>query len=99
MLGRPDVRLVDSNGTVIAIAPTATDLFAAGENTYLDLPGNPLNPGCSYEKWAREIAVGTPTTAYAHVVTEPGSRASSRSSTGSTTRSTTSTTSTSRTGR
>jgi len=72
VLGQPDVRLVDSNGTVIAIAPTATDLFAAGENTYLDLPGNPLNPGCSYEKWARAISVGTPTTAYAHVVTEPG---------------------------
>jgi hypothetical protein len=72
VLGRPDVRLVDSNGNVIAIAPTATDLFGAGENTYLDLPGNPLNPGCTYEKWAREIAVGTPTTAYAHVVTEAG---------------------------
>jgi hypothetical protein len=48
------VQLVDSKGTVIAVAPTATDLFGAGENTYLDLPGNPLNPGCSYEQRAKE---------------------------------------------
>lgn len=72
VLGRPDVRLVDSKGNLIAVAPTATDLFGQGENTYLDLPGNPLNPGCSYEQWARQIAYGTPTTAYAHVVTEAG---------------------------
>jgi hypothetical protein len=72
VLGRPDVRLVDAKGKLIAAAPTAADLFGEGESTYLDLPGSPLNPGCSYEQWAHEIADGTPTIAYAHVVTQPG---------------------------
>lgn len=72
VLGRPDVRLVDSDGKVIAVAPTAADLYGKGEDMYLDLPGNPLDPGCSYEQWAHTIADGTPTTAYAHVATEAG---------------------------
>jgi hypothetical protein len=72
VLGRQDVRLVDSSGKLLETAPTAADLFDAGENTYLDLPGNPLNPGCSYEQWAHSIAAGTPTTAYAHIATETG---------------------------
>ena len=72
VLGRHDVRLVDSAGTLIAPAPTAADLYGEGEDTYLDFPGSPLNPGCSYEQWAHQIADGTPTTSYAHVVTEAG---------------------------
>ena len=72
VLGRSDVRLVDSKGKLIDTAPTAADLFGQGESTYLDLPGNPLDPGCGYETWAREISSGKPTTAYAHVVTESG---------------------------
>ena len=72
VLGRKDVRLVDADGKLIAAAPSAADLYGAGENTYLDLPGNPLDPGCSYEKWAHQVADGKPTTAYAHIVTEAG---------------------------
>jgi len=72
VLGRKDVKLVDSKGKLIDAAPTAADLFRRGESTYLDFPGSPLNPGCRYEKWAREIAAGTPTTAYAHVVAQRG---------------------------
>jgi hypothetical protein len=72
VLGRPDVRLEDSSGQLITTAPTAADLFGRGEDTYLDFPGSPLNPGCGYETWAKEISAGEPTTAYAHIVTEPG---------------------------
>src|SRR3954470_6209935 len=68
VLGRRDVRLVTGDGRLIRAAPPAADLFRRGGDTYLDLPGNPLNPGCSYEKWAKEAAAGKPTTAYAHVV-------------------------------
>ena len=72
VLGRKDVKLVDSKGKLIDAAPTAADLFRRGEDAYLDFPGSPLDPGCRYEKWAREIAGDAPTTAYAHVVTQPG---------------------------
>jgi hypothetical protein len=72
VLGRSDVRLVDSNGDLIKDAPTAADLFGRDEDTYLDLPGATLDPGCSYEQWSNTIAKGKPTTAYAHVVAERG---------------------------
>jgi hypothetical protein len=72
VLGQRDVDLVDSSGNLLEAAPTAADLFGAGPDDYLDLPGDPLNPGCSYEKWAKKISAGKPTTAYAHIVTERG---------------------------
>ena len=73
VLGRADVRLEDSHGKLIRKAPTAADLFAQRSyDVYLDFPGSPLDPGCGYEKWARQISAGKPTTAYAHVVAEPG---------------------------
>jgi hypothetical protein len=70
VLGRRDVRLVDSKGALVEDAPTAADLFGRDEDTYLDLPGETLDPGCSYEQWAETIAKGKPTVAYAHVVSE-----------------------------
>jgi len=72
VLGRSDVRLVDSKGVLLEDTPTAAELFGHDEDTYLDLPGEPLDPGCSYEQWADTIAKGKPTTAYAHVVQERG---------------------------
>ena len=72
VLGRKDVRLVDSKGSLIKQAPTASDLSGHAEDTYLDFPGSPLDPGCSYEQWADSISKGKPTTAYAHVVSERG---------------------------
>ena len=72
VLGRPDVSLHDSSGKLVTTAPTAADLFAAASGDYLDLPGDPLHPGCSYEEWAKQISAGKPTTSYAHIVTEPG---------------------------
>ena len=72
VLGQKDVRLVDSKGKLIRRAPTAADLYGRGVDTYLDFPGSPLTPGCSYERWAKAISLGKPTTAYAHVVAQPG---------------------------
>jgi hypothetical protein len=72
VLGRADVRLVNGNGRLIETAPTAADLWGRGPDAYLDFPGSPLNPGCRYERWARAISAGRPTTAYAHVVSQPG---------------------------
>jgi hypothetical protein len=72
VLGRADVRLEDSHGKLLVTAPTAADLYGRAADTHLDFPGSPLDPGCSYEQWARRISAGKPTTAYAHVVTQPG---------------------------
>jgi hypothetical protein len=72
LFGRSDVRLVDSNGRLIRTAPAAADLYGRSDRTYLDFPGSPLDPGCTYEQWAGRLFAGKPTAAYAHVVTEPG---------------------------
>ena len=56
---------------LVEIAPGADDL---GEGLYeynLDFPGDALNPGCDYERWARRVTAGTEPTVYAHVVREP----------------------------
>jgi hypothetical protein len=72
VFGRSDVRLVDANGRLIRTAPTAADLYRRGDQTYLDFPGSPLDPGCRYEQWAGQVFKGKATTAYAHLATEPG---------------------------
>jgi hypothetical protein len=72
LFGRSDVRLLDSGGHVLATAPAAADLFGRDDQTYLDFPGSPLDPGCRYEQWADQLFAGKPTTAYAHVVAEGG---------------------------
>src|SRR5438477_835463 len=69
VLGNPRVRL---RGPVEKTAPTAADLFGKDARYYLDLPGNPLDPGCVYERDARRLFRGEPSIAYAHVVAEPG---------------------------
>jgi hypothetical protein len=56
---------------LVKIAPTATDVAGLLEY-HLDFPGNPLDAGCSYELWARQLTTGTQPAIYAHVATEPG---------------------------
>jgi len=56
---------------LVKIGPVARDL--AGRYEYhLDFPGDPLNPGCGYERWNRLITAGTKPTVYAHVAADPG---------------------------
>lgn len=72
--GDPDVALRENDGgpqwqdTVLAAAPVADDLAAAGPGTYLDFPGNPRRPGCAYETWFRANATQHEPTVYARVV-------------------------------
>lgn len=70
VLGNADVTLRGPNGETIA-APTAADLAGKGEGWYLDLPGNPLDPGCGYEQWFDAASAGRPPTVYAKVATDP----------------------------
>jgi hypothetical protein len=77
VLGNPRVRLLmhTSRGTrVITRAPTAADIAGQGADVYLDLPGSPLEPGCTY---ARDFAAlrragRAPAVTYAHIAREPG---------------------------
>ena len=56
---------------LVKIAPSASDLSPARYEYHLDFPGDALNPGCSYEQWARLVTKGTAPTVYAHVATDP----------------------------
>ena len=68
VLGRGDVVLRGPSGVTIQ-SPTAADLAGKGDGWDLDLPGNPLSPGCDYEQWfdqgPRDPAV------YGRVTTDP----------------------------
>jgi len=70
VLGAADVVLHGPRGESIS-APTAADLAGKGEGWYLDLPGNPLDPACTYEKWFGKAATGRQPTVYAHITTDP----------------------------
>ena len=71
VLGRQDVLLRDPHGRLVKRAPTSRDLWDLGTGYYIDLPGNPLNPGCGYEKQFRRWNDGRPPSVYAHVATDP----------------------------
>ena len=54
------------------IGPSAEDLVDRFDY-HLDFPGNPLHPGCDYERWARRLTEDHAPVVYAHVATDPGS--------------------------
>ncbi|HRA47804.1 MAG TPA: hypothetical protein PK819_07030 [Thermomicrobiales bacterium] len=78
VLGTPDVVLKQRTGrnasqdTVIKTAPTAQDLVGLGADFYLDWPGNPVRPGCDFERWFRQrvAEMGAVPTTYAHFVVD-----------------------------
>ena len=73
LFGEPTVALRGPwNPTdLVKIGPVADDLVNRYEY-HLDFPGNPLDPGCSYEKWSRRITGDGKPTVYAHVASDPG---------------------------
>lgn len=70
VLGNPDVVLDLPDGQRIT-APTAQNLADAPADSYVNYPGQPLNPGCSYDSWAAKASANTSPTLYAHVATDP----------------------------
>jgi hypothetical protein len=74
VLGNPDVQLrgPGKGNPVVMQGPTAADLFRKGKGYYLNFPGNPLRPGCRYDRDGKRFAEGRPSIAYAHIVAEPG---------------------------
>ncbi|MCA9860468.1 MAG: hypothetical protein KC438_12135, partial [Thermomicrobiales bacterium] len=79
IFGTDDVRLM-KRGTDGAPATEvkrnidASDLFGLDDQYYIDLPGNPRNPGCHYETWGKKRMqeLGIEPSLYARVVSEPG---------------------------
>jgi hypothetical protein len=57
---------------LIEVGPSAEDLGGGLYEYHLDLPGDALNPGCTYERWARRLSEGHEPAVYAHVATDPG---------------------------
>jgi hypothetical protein len=78
VLANPAVRLRENTGRsdfrdpVLVEAPTVADLEVAEANTYLDFPGDPRNPGCTYERWYRASMLEHEPTVYARVVESDG---------------------------
>jgi len=55
---------------LVKIAPSATDLVNRFEY-HLDFPGDALDAGCDYERWAKRLTAGAEPVVYAHVVSQP----------------------------
>jgi hypothetical protein len=74
----PAVRLRANNGEdlrrdpVLMVAPGIGDIETAEGDTYLDFPGDPRNPRCTYERWYRASMANHEPTAYARVVESGG---------------------------
>jgi hypothetical protein len=54
---------------LVEIGPTAGDLVDRFDY-HLDFPGNALDPGCDYNRWAQRLTEGSVPVTYAHVVGE-----------------------------
>ncbi len=54
---------------LVKVGPGAEDLVDRFEY-HLDYPGDPLNPGCDYRRWATRLTAGSEPVVYAHVLTE-----------------------------
>ena len=71
VLGNREILLRNSSGRVVKRGPTAADLLGAPDTDYLDMPGDPVQPGCGYEKDFRRWNGGRRPAVYAHVASDP----------------------------
>ena len=69
VLGRQGAVLRGPDGGAVKEAPTAADLSGRGDGYHLDLPGDPLKPGCRYEQDYRSWNGPRKPVVYAHVTT------------------------------
>ena len=68
VLNNPEVALRNEDGDIVKMAPSAQDLANLPAGFYLDFPGTPRNPGCTYAKWFQKIKGDNPPSTYAHIV-------------------------------
>jgi hypothetical protein len=57
---------------VVTDGPGTQDIFDKDIGYFLDFPGNPRRPGCTYDRDYQELKASNPPVAYAHVQTQPG---------------------------
>lgn len=69
LFGRDDVVIRDAAGDVLVQGPTIDDLAGLDADSWIDIPGDALRPGCDYEQWFD--ALEAPPTVYARVVHDP----------------------------
>ena len=69
LFGRDDVVIRDATGDVLVQGPTIDDLADLDADSWIDIPGDALRPGCDYEQWFD--ALEAPPTVYARVVHDP----------------------------
>lgn len=73
LFGQPAIRFRPSATALEATpGPVAADLFGQAAGTFLDFPGDPRSPGCTYEQDFLSFAGEGRGVAYAHVATEAG---------------------------
>ena len=65
LFGRDDVVIRDAAGDVLVDGPTIDDLAGLDADSWIDIPGDALRPGCDYEQWFD--ALEAPPTVYARV--------------------------------
>src|SRR3954447_15405974 len=70
VLNNPDVTLRNADGDVVKGAPSAQDLANLPAGYYLDYPGTPRDPGCTYAKWFQKIKGDNPPSTYAYVIND-----------------------------
>ena len=75
LLANPEVALRSVNARHDPVyGPDAADLWDAGHATffasYIDLPGDPLRPGCRYERDGLRFAANSPAVAYARLTAQ-----------------------------
>jgi hypothetical protein len=74
MLGNPEVELVGPGGKLVTTGPTAAEIAGLGERHHLNVPGDPLRPGCTFatDFAALKAAGKAPAITYARIATEEG---------------------------
>jgi hypothetical protein len=73
LFGEPTVALRGPWNAVdlLEVGPSADDLGRGLYEHHIDFPGDALNPGCGYERWAQRITADADPAVYAHVATDP----------------------------
>ena len=73
-LDNPRAILQNPDGKVVTKAPTAADIAGLPDGYHLNIPGDPLHPGCNYAKDFRNLqnAGDAPPITYARIATEKG---------------------------
>ena len=74
LLAHHEVQLRAPDGHVVTDGPTGPELFGLGDAYSIDQPGNPLRPGCTFERNWLKWSAGTKPIVYAHLATDAAHR-------------------------